>query len=758
MALKGLEDYFKDYNQREDKGVYFYRITKYNEVIRNFIEKYFEAARISGVWIEGRIPNPDERNLSYYDEIMGMEFRMDKTFIQNSLKKWLPRLDETQRMHVAEAIYQTLDKMKQEGKNENMLKNAYIKFMCWMYYKFERILMQLGKEKLPKILYEGIVSNYELKMLCILAYAGCDIVLLQYNGDSEYLKLDSKSQFSKLLVDAAETKPFPQGFSVRNLQKEMAERSRIAAIYGKEPNKIPSTNIWISGNPWEDILKNPSLRGEDARFFYNCFLKVRGVEDKTTYLNQLLQLYLQLKDAKRQIVIEEKEITPPTMEEIGKIQRSNYDKLEQMLSHLLKNIQYTASFELQQQMKKYFIEVILEESKKDSQSASHLNRLTNKSVYLLCWLKRYQEQLFKNWKEGEISVFLFLGTCKNENEALFFRFLARLPVDVVIFSPNLDAPCILQDDHLIEKNYELSMNVEAYPKENSEIRMGTAAFHAEQDLNSMLYDDTTGLYRNQQYSRAMAVSLQTMYEEIAILWGQEAKYRPNFGIIDGQVTLPVIFAKVCGVKDGNKTLYWQEVKKLVTEDTYVVTKVPFVDSRAPNPMKQYAAEFFKNGKVQKKKIKEHSAYPYGYLREEIQDYILEKMQLLIDQKVIKGTFVSGAEYTIVSTILNLDKNIVRLIQKIDFTKVLPKMIFIDTNEAIYSLEDSIIAGFLNLIGFDIVFFVPTGYQNIEKHFIKSVLVEHQIGEYMYDMQVPHLKPASSGNLLQSWRERIFGKS
>lgn len=758
MALKGLEDYFKDYNQREDKGVYFYRITKYNEVIRNFIEKYFEAARISGVWIERRIPNPDERNLSYYDEIMGMEFRMDKTFIQNSLKKWLPRLDETQRMHVAEAIYQTLDKMKQEGKNENMLKNAYIKFMCWMYYKFERILMQLGKEKLPKILYEGIVSNYELKMLCILAYAGCDIVLLQYNGDSEYLKLDSKSQFSKLLVDAAETKPFPQGFSVRNLQKEMAERSRIAAIYGKEPNKIPCTNIWISGNPWEDILKNPSLRGEDARFFYNCFLKVRGVEDKTTYLNQLLQLYLQLKDAKRQIVIEEKEITPPTMEEIGKIQRSNYDKLEQMFSHLLKNIQYTASFELQQQMKKYFIELILEESKKDSQSASHLNRLTNKSVYLLCWLKRYQEQLFKNWKEGEISVFLFLGTCKNENEALFFRFLARLPVDVVIFSPNLDAPCILQDDRLIEKNYELSMNVEVYPKENSEIRMGTAAFHAEQDLNSMLYDDTTGLYRNQQYSRAMAVSLQTMYEEIEILWGQEAKYRPNFGIIDGQVTLPVIFAKVCGVKDGNKTLYWQEVKKLVTEDTYVVTKVPFVDSRAPNPMKQYAAEFFKNGKVQKKKIKEHSAYPYGYLREEIQDYILEKMQLLIDQKVIKGTFVSGAEYTIVSTILNLDKNIVRLIQKIDFTKVLPKMIFIDTNEAIYSLEDSIIAGFLNLIGFDIVFFVPTGYQNIEKHFIKSVLVEHQIGEYMYDMQVPHLKPASSGNLLQSWRERIFGKN
>lgn len=82
VELKSLEDYFKDYNQREQKGVYFYRITKYNEKIRNFIEKYLEAARISGVWIEGRIPNPDEHNLSYYDEIMGMAFQMEKNFMK----------------------------------------------------------------------------------------------------------------------------------------------------------------------------------------------------------------------------------------------------------------------------------------------------------------------------------------------------------------------------------------------------------------------------------------------------------------------------------------------------------------------------------------------------------------------------------------------------------------------------------------------------------------------------------------------------
>ena len=50
----------------------------------------------------------------------------------------------------------------------------------------------------------------------------------------------------------------------------------------------------------------------------------------------------------------------------------------------------------------------------------------------------------------------------------------------------------------------------------------------------------------------------------------------------------------------------------------------------------------------------------------MQDYLLEKLQLLIDQKLIKGTFENGTEYTVVSTALNLSKDVLRLIQKFDF--------------------------------------------------------------------------------------------
>ena len=53
----------------------------------------------------------------------------------------------------------------------------------------------------------------------------------------------------------------------------------------------------------------------------------------------------------------------------------------------------------------------------------------------------------------------------------------------------------------------------------SSARMGTAAYHAERELDTLMYQDS-GLYRNQQYQRADIINLQTMYEEIRLLWNE----------------------------------------------------------------------------------------------------------------------------------------------------------------------------------------------------------------------------------------------
>lgn len=749
MKLQQLDDFFIDLGKRSKRGVFFYRINGYNQQIHEFVKKYYEAARTSGVIIEGRIPNPDEKNLAYYNEIMGMNFQMSGQFMELSLKKWLPRMDDYQRKVVADAIYGTLDDMRQQGKNENMLKNAYIKFMCWLYYKFERIVGRLGNEVVPKVLYEGDISNYELLLVRILSSAGCDIVLLQYNGDQKYKELDSGSVYSDNL-QIPNMSSFPSDFNLKRLREEMQTELNNERLYGIKPTVINCTNAWIEGKGLPDIQTSLQMRGNDSSLFYNCFCRINGVEDKLTYINELYQFYLELRGNKRKILIVNNEIVQPSTEEINGIRRGNYIKQDQMILDLKTNIKFPANLELERLMVKAFVDIILQESKKEGMT---LNRLTSRAVYLLCWLKRYQETLFEGWKMPDIACFIYMGGCKDENEAMFVKLLSRLPVDVLILNPNLNTKCILDDKLLYEINYQNSLVVDKYPQDNAQIQIGTTAYHAERELDTIMYQNS-GIYRNQQYGKAASISLRTMYEEIELLWNQELKYRPNFSTTNEQVNMPVIFAKVSGVKYGDLPAYWSDIRKLLVDDTLLIRNTPFINPTTANPIKSYATEFLKNGKLQRNKIKSHNAYQYSVLREETQEHILDKLQILIDERLIKGTFENGMEYTIVATVLNMQKEMVRMIQKFDFTKKNPKIVYINTTEQNISLEDTILMAFLNLVGFDIIFFVPTGYQTVEKYFNKKVIEEHQIGEYMYDLRVPDFGSLKTAQRT-AWVDKIF---
>lgn len=749
IEIQSLDDFFVELNKRNIQGVFFYRINGFNEQIRKFLLKYYQTARNTGVVIEGRIPNPNEKNLAYYEEIMGMQFVLDEQFIEKSLQKWLPRMNAFQRSNVSKAMFDTLNQLRNAGKNENMLKNAYIKFMCWLYYKFERILSQLGKDSIPKILYEGNISNYELLFLQVLAKAGCDIVLLQYEGDAKYLQLDPLSKISKELK-LGEMEAFPKEFHLQTLRDEIQAELNQERLYGAKAVLCNATNTWIKGAGFDDIRTSLQMRGTESGFFYNAFLRINGVEDKITYVNELYQFYLELKNNGRRIVVIDEGISSPTIEEISQIKRKNYANYEQMLMDLQTNIKYTANVELQRIMVKSFVDILLEETKLEGMN---VNKIMNKAVYLLCWLKRYQEQLFFHWKQSDVACFIYLGACQNSNEALFLRFLARLPIDVLLLNPNLNTKCIVSDKVLYEVQYTDSLALDKFPKENAGIQIGTTAYHAERELDVLMYQNS-GIYRNQQYDKANIIHLQTMYEEIAILWKQEMKYRPNFSVSETCVNIPVIYAKVCGVKDGNLMNYWIGIKTLLTEDTIFIKEVPYIASTVPNPMKAFSAEFFKNGKLQRNKIKNHPKYSYGVLREEMQEYILDKLQLLIDQKIIKGTFENGTEYTIVATVLNMKKELLRMIQKFDFTKTNPKLVYINVTEENISLEDTILTVFLNLLGFDIVFFVPTGYQTVEKYLNQKQMDEHQIGGYLYDLRIPDFNALPSTKPM-SWKDKIF---
>lgn len=749
--IEKLHDYFSACSRRREQAVFFYRVAGYSGEVAAFLTQYDQAARTNGVVIEGRIPNPDPKQLDYLAEMMGSDFQLDAGFLTQKLTRWLPRLTGTQREAVVTAMTATLQDLQAHGKNENMLRNAYIKYMCWLYYKFERILGRLGGDELPKILYDGTVSSYELQLLVILARAGADIVLLERAGDAGYLRCDPTSQYAQL-YQAPGLTPFPADFSLRQLREQGRQQAERQKLYGAPAGIAPCTNAWMKAPDVKETLTAVRARGDDPKLFYNAFVVQYGVEDKLLFPSDMVAFYQQLKREGRKVCLENGRLPPPTPEEIAAVRRRNHQTAEQLAADLAANLQYPNNQQLQTLMRQAFLDVVLEE---DKAVGGNLNRLLNKAVYLVAWMKRYQKDLFQNWQAPEVGVFLLFGACSGDNEALFLRLLAKLPVDVLVLLPDLNAPCVLKDPALLDLHKEQSLPMTDFPVEPSQMRVRTAAYQAEREMDSILYQNT-GLYRAKQHQKAEAVTLQTMYEEIGLLWDQELKYRPGFAAEGDTVTVPVLLEKICGIKDGPILPYWLEIKKLVTPETTLVTKLPWQTGLEANPMKPYATQFLRQGRLQREKIKQHKDYPYGILRPEIQDYLLDKLQVLLDEKLIAGTYQNGTEYTIVSTILGLPKDLLRRIQNFDFTKKNPKLIIISTTEETLSLEDSILVAFLNLVGFDILFFVPTGYQSIEKYFQKPFANEHQLGPYRYDLQVPDFRTLHEGG--KSSIRKLFGRS
>lgn len=900
MKIQSLDDFFVPLSGRSEKGIYFYRFNKTSDKIDEFIYKYYNAARKSGVVIDGKIGNPTESNLSYYQEIMGMDFQMSMGFISDSLKKWLPRMRAIQRENIAGAIYDVLDGLRRSGKNENMLKNAYIKFMCWLYYKFEGVVEQMNGENIPKIFFVGDIVGYEFMLINILADAGCDVVFVQLHGDVSYLKVDENLERSFEYVGengAAEqnmVREFAADFSIKSMlenhdfkaQREngqgtvssQAEIQRVKShgtggsqvdvqniqrqesgipqaegkstkslqnkkslnikVQSTEADNINSmadrggsqpkmsykvstrncTNVWIEGNGLDDFLQPAGVRKDRFRKLYenerrtekvnnvdnaqnlhirnaekvnnvenvqnlhnirniennlgngmfsadnaqgygadkdkrflNCYVRINGVWDKLTYENELYQFYLSLKAMKRNVVVISELIPKPDVDEIAKIRRGNYRDVFQLVKGLELNINFTENPIVSEFLINSFEETVYGEADRLGTGAN-INKILNKAVYLLCFINRYQTQFFKNFSYDNIPCFIYMGGCNDENEAMFMHFLARTPIDVLILCPNRAERCRLEDNILYDINYEEQLAIDKFPIQNSGLHIGTAAYHAERELDTLMYNDDT-IFRDKQYDKARTVSLQTMDREIKILWETEIKYRPGFSTVDGFVNIPVIFSKFSGVKDGNVREYMIMLKKLMTPETVVVDKVPNILSTDANPIKEYATEFFKNGRLHRDKIKKSRAYRYGFLRDEMQDYILDKLEFLIAQKYIKGTFENGTEYTIVSVALNLPKEVTRLLQAFDFTKKNPKLLYINTSDELISLEDTIYLTFLHLLGFDVALFVPTGY-NMEKYFNLKLMEEHQLGDYIYDIQIPDWESIPL-SLHTSWRDRLF---
>ena len=314
--------------------------------------------------------------------------------------------------------------------------------------------------------------------------------------------------------------------------------------------------------------------------------------------------------------------------------------------------------------------------------------------------------------------------------------------DVVYASPDKDSCLKL----LKEENYRSQMQIfekphsketMPFPDKLVKAKLSTVAYNAERELDVILYGGDT-IFRDFQFSDMESVILSTTFDEIDVMWHQQARYRPGFEVRNDRVHIPTFFAKVSGVRDGDMNDYWEYVRERLSPMTIVSVKAPSYEGGEKSQLR--ALDPFHDGhRVFADKLKASKFNRYGFLSDELQTLIIGKIQETFDS----GFLVYPDERELLAQImysaLNLDQCILRIMQKYDFTKDVPKFIFIDAIEETFSLRECIRLVYLNMLGFDILVFTPTGYRDLETYVSPKAFEHHQLNEFRYNVTVPRFR-------------------
>lgn len=720
------QDYFKPLSKREREGVYFCRFIGFDEELLIWERKIQIYCQKNGKYISKKLLQPNDNEVfHFFDKVGQFHFVIEQNFIYEIVVKWLDFVPQKVQKNISEAIFYVISELSVKQNNINILKNTFVKFMCWLKSDFGNILCALGAEEVPKILYEGDISKYELYLLRVLCLSGCDIAYVHFYDDASYFNVDSAAMWSDAIYGKKRGQP-PKHFKnidLRALEKQQQIDKNIQLV-----SNFVITNTFLKEDFWQILFQTNSQRIlMDRNHYYNIFIQYIGVDQLELYQNRLYTLKQDLKQKGKPFLIIEQNMENPTIEESNTLRLMRYENQKDMLQQLSEKIVLRGNDILQSLFQRAFFAAI------EQYSQQSISKIYNTALKLICWLNRYSSVLFDNFDYERIPLFLYYGKI-NKSQALFLNMLSYLPVDVLYISPKKEYHTVFEEieNNSIVVELENDSEMFCFPQKAVKVKQATTAYQAERELDSILYEDT-GLYRQRQFIHSQTVTLKTIYEEISIIWKEEAKYRPNFEIKNNVVTIPNIFAKINGVKEGDSSKYLKNIAELLTENTIFIKNFPYIAKVGRSPSS--VAPFLNKNKIDIEAVKKHSNYRYDFLNLQTQNYMLQKAQEMLDLHWIESEGVD-IEKVILHIVLNLDKITLQMIQQFDFTKEIPKVVVVSVNENIATLEDAVYLLYLNLIGFDIAVFTPTGYRNIDKYISKKAFEEYEIGEYLFHMEIP----------------------
>ncbi len=706
---------------------------------RGFLIDRFVAVQKGGLFFKEKLPAPTTDEIAKAAQYTAASFD-NAADIKKALDMWLSAENiPADSAPIAEVMARAVADC---GVNK---KNTYFVMLCW--------LMKYLSQRPSEVLFIGSATLRELYLLCMLHEAGVRVTLVSYGLDKDFEKLPYKNKI--YLKDGKEKAPIQIDFDKIDLSRE-AKLSEMRAAADSVSGIVKRLDTTAAGI-FEDLVRDRKSRviqsggvySEDGDIpVYSAALI--GFEDETVYTNMLVKFKESFAGLKKQLIFIEKTLENPNADEVkalGSVPRTSTADMIDALAMLIDLKGDKTRTALAQKA----LRELLSELNTGNQTV-----VLNYGNKFITWLYRCTQARKYSVRYEDVPVILYYGDI-SQSEMYFLGFMTQCGFDVVYISPNKNNLKTVIDKNIngFMQIFELPQTKDsgAYPTKAIKTKVATVAYNAERDLDTMLYGGDTGIYRSFQFPNSQSVTLKTTFEEIGILWKQEARFRTGFTTAGNLVSVPNIFAKISGVEDGNMNAYWDDVRDKLTPETILKIKTSNPTENASSDLSAYR-QFYRNGEIDTEKLKASTMNKYSYLPDRIQDMLFYKLQETVSSNFIK---LQGDELmcSVLHFGMNLGKDFLQLVQRFDFTREIPKLIWIDALEDTFTLSECIQTVLCNLIGFDVLIYTPTGYKNIETFVSNDAFEEHIMNQFIYQTEVPRFKIPSakkSGGLFA----RLFG--
>ena len=331
---------------------------------------------------------------------------------------------------------------------------------------------------------------------------------------------------------------------------------------------------------------------------------------------------------------------------------------------------------------------------------------------------------------------LYYGSITEKKEIQLLDFAKELPIDVIILNHAKEESYDFKGDFMVIEE-EFASPLAQFPEEV----LATGAASVEKTLDQVLCGDEN-FSRPNQYSDVESIILNVTKEDVTGLWSEEIKMRTGYGIENGKVIVPTLYAQITGLGNFSKRSYIDFVSDLTQNSMCFVTEaleISPIKLKGDSSLKTMSDKHF-NKKFAEKVL---SMTPLSILSQEKQNLLVEKANEMIKKYKFNSIW---DVLTFAGILFAIPEALAQLIHVWDLTKVNPKIVMVLIGTRKLESKEEVMLQYLHAIGFDVLLFVPTGYGLVTEDLLRSGLQKIDLSNYNFSIQYSEIVSNRKGLL------------